>query len=268
MYRFHFLLQQTGWTICLIQHTLAGLLSKVACWTFKEDHIYIFFLLSAWLRGMYCHFVIFASVVVTSLKICASEGDCGETKSSVMHYALLEHAYKRSVVQEYPVCIKSCMKDPNCKSCNYHLTTQQCELNNKTREMAPDKYVRKDYSIYTEMLNLWNFTAQERWKDSKNVSSSTKHGDRLGTNDALSIKSAFKCIFPVLIIMQLIMQYSEFRVSYEYYSSLKIHTHTKKNNRSAVLLTKIKFIRRGTKLSKKIIIRTCILRLLVCLFNR
>ncbi|KAK2555602.1 hypothetical protein P5673_022623 [Acropora cervicornis] len=93
-------------------------------------------------------------VVVTSLKICASERDCGETKSSVMHYALLEHAYKRSIVQEYPACIKSCMKDPSCKSCNYHLTTQQCELNNKTREMAPDKYVRKDYSIYTEMLNL------------------------------------------------------------------------------------------------------------------
>lgn len=196
---------------------------------------------------MYCYFVIFASVVVTSLKICASERDCGETKSSVMHYALLEHAHKRSVVQEYPACIKSCMKDPNCKSCNYHLTTQQCELNNKTREMAPDKYVRKDFSIYTEMLNLWNFTAQERWKDSKNVSSSTKYGERLGTNDTLSIKSAFKCIFAVLIIMK----YSEFRVSYEYDSSLKIHTHTKKNNSNAVILTKIKFIRRGTKLSKK-----------------
>ena len=48
-------------------------------------------------------------------------------------------------------------------------------------------------------------------------------------------------------------------------TALLKYTHTKKNNSNAVTLTKIKFIRRGTKLSKKIRIRTCILRPFVCL---
>ena len=37
--------------------------------------------------------------------------------------------------------------------------------------------------------------------------------------------------------MQLIMQYSEFRVSYEYYSSPKIHTHTHKEKQQQRSIT-------------------------------
>ena len=69
-----------------------------------------------------------------------------------MHCALIGHVYNIMEVQEYPTCIKSCMEDDNCASCNYNLVSQQCELSNGTKVLFPDEFVNKNYSIYTEML--------------------------------------------------------------------------------------------------------------------
>ena len=44
------------------------------------------------------------------------------------------------------------MEDAQCASCNYDLVSKQCELSSSTGAMAPDKFAKKDYSIYTEML--------------------------------------------------------------------------------------------------------------------
>ena len=55
-------------------------------------------------------------------------------------------------MQEYPTCIKSCMEDDKCVSCNYALVSQQCELSNGTKALFPDEFVNNYYSIYTEML--------------------------------------------------------------------------------------------------------------------
>ena len=97
-------------------------------------------------------FVLLMVFHLTSPDHGASAQKCGDSKSSIMHYALLEHAYDTSVVEEYPSCMKSCMADAKCASCNYDLTTMKCEFSNTTKATAPDKFVKKDYSIYTEML--------------------------------------------------------------------------------------------------------------------
>ena len=91
----------------------------------------------------------FAVFLLTPL---TSGQSCGETKSSVMHYTLVGHVYNVSEVAEYPSCMKRCLKDVKCASCNYDLIAQQCQLSNTTKALAPDKFVKKEYSIYTEML--------------------------------------------------------------------------------------------------------------------
>jgi len=86
------------------------------------------------------------------IQLNASAQNCGPTKSSILHYALLGHAYNTSVAQEYPSCMRRCMEDAQCASCNYDLVSKQCELSSSTRVTAPAKFITKVYSIYTEML--------------------------------------------------------------------------------------------------------------------
>lgn len=96
---------------------------------------------------------IFVQLIVTTLKpLYASAGNCGETTSSIMHHALLGHAYNTTTHEEYPSCFKSCYADPKCSSCNYDLTSQLCELSSVKKEEAPHKFVKKDFFIYTGML--------------------------------------------------------------------------------------------------------------------
>ena len=92
------------------------------------------------------------TVVFALIQLNASAQNCGPTKSSILYYALLGHAYNTSVVQEYPSCMRRCMEDAQCASCNYDLVSKQCELSSSTRAKAPDKFMKKDYSIYAEML--------------------------------------------------------------------------------------------------------------------
>ena len=87
-------------------------------------------------------------VLLSFSTVTASEQTCGEPKSSKMHCALIGHVYNIMKVQEYPTCIKSCMEDDNCVSCNYALASQQCELSNGRKALFPDEFV----NIYTEML--------------------------------------------------------------------------------------------------------------------
>ena len=70
-------------------------------------------------------------------------------------------------VQEYPTCIKSCLEDDNCVSCNYDLVSQQCELSNGTKALFPDEFVNKNYSIYTEIL--WQAFAWRLFVDIKRL---------------------------------------------------------------------------------------------------
>ena len=91
-------------------------------------------------------------VLLSFSTVTASGQTCGEPKSSKMHCALIGHVYNIMEVQEYPTCIKSCMEDDNCVSCNYALVSQQCELSNGTKALFPDEFVNNYYSIYTEML--------------------------------------------------------------------------------------------------------------------
>ena len=91
-------------------------------------------------------------VVLALIQLNASAQNCGPTTSSILHYALLGHAYNTSVVQEYPSCMRRCMEDAQCASCNYDLVSRQCELSSSTTVTAPAKFITNVYSIYTEML--------------------------------------------------------------------------------------------------------------------
>lgn len=91
-------------------------------------------------------------VVFSRTPLNASAQNCGEPKSSIMHYAFVGHAYNTSHIEKYPSCMMRCIEDKKCASCNYDLKSQRCELNNATKVMAPDKFVKKDYFIYTEKL--------------------------------------------------------------------------------------------------------------------
>lgn len=75
-----------------------------------------------------------------------------EQKSSEMNYALTGHAYNATVVDEYPLCLKTCLGDGNCASFNYNFVTLLCELSNKTKVMEPASFIEKEYSTYTEVL--------------------------------------------------------------------------------------------------------------------
>ena len=91
-------------------------------------------------------------VLLSFSTVTTSQQTCGEPKSSKMHCTLIGHVYNVMKVQEYQTCIKSCMEDDNCASCNYDLVSQQSEFTNVTKLFFPDEYENRYYSIYTEML--------------------------------------------------------------------------------------------------------------------
>ena len=67
-------------------------------------------------------------------------------------HTLVGHVMNTSTVANKFECHQKCIGNNNCKSFNVHpgvdITKRVCDLNNKTREMKPGNYIRKNGSSY------------------------------------------------------------------------------------------------------------------------
>ena len=62
--------------------------------------------------------------------------------------ALLNKVIQRKTVSSPVICGRDCSMNPNCGSFNYHITKGICVLNNASRALCPDDFVKLQGSMY------------------------------------------------------------------------------------------------------------------------
>lgn len=70
----------------------------------------------------------------------------------ISDHTLVRHDINKTVVVDEFECLHNCMENNKCKSLNVHYSGNKseviCEINNKTRQMAPDAFQRQQRSTY------------------------------------------------------------------------------------------------------------------------
>ena len=66
---------------------------------------------------------------------------CKPAEASANGRALKDHTFKSYVVRTPFECQVLCEKEITCQSYNYFIPGKICELNNRTKEASPDKFV-------------------------------------------------------------------------------------------------------------------------------
>ena len=71
----------------------------------------------------------------------------------VSDHVLVGHVMSTSTLADEFECHQKCLRNNSCKSFNVHpgadiSTNHVCELNNKTRKMKPDDFIKKKGSSY------------------------------------------------------------------------------------------------------------------------
>ena len=77
--------------------------------------------------------------------------------TSVSDHVLVGHVISTSTVADEFECHQKCLRNNSCKSFNVHpgadiSTNDVCELNNETRKMKPDDFIKKKGSSYYGQL--------------------------------------------------------------------------------------------------------------------
>ena len=78
-----------------------------------------------------------------------SPGRCGSNEM-VNGYGLIGHQYKSLTTDRFYKCYLACDKEDPCQSLTYCRQTQQCQLNNETKNSKPEDYKKIDGASYIE----------------------------------------------------------------------------------------------------------------------
>lgn len=70
------------------------------------------------------------------------------TQQSIQGMALKGHTFKTSVVKALHLCDFKCDQDDRCRSFNYVIQKNVCELNNRTKDEEPEHFVRDKERFY------------------------------------------------------------------------------------------------------------------------
>ena len=82
------------------------------------------------------------------------------TQKNVQGMALKGHTFKTSIVRALYICDFKCDQDERCKSFNYAIQKNICELNNQTKEEKPEYFVPDSERFYMKSLKQTGKTAK------------------------------------------------------------------------------------------------------------
>ncbi|KAL9989354.1 hypothetical protein ACROYT_G003895 [Oculina patagonica] len=89
-----------------------------------------------------------ASLYLVSRITLGNAAEQCKTQGSFFKKALKRHTFDKFKVNRPDACIKRCQNKPNCRSLNYVMEDNICELNNRSKETSPDDYVTDQKRIY------------------------------------------------------------------------------------------------------------------------
>ena len=93
--------------------------------------------------------VIFALCLTPWMYLFVAAGrKCKPAEASVNGYALKDHTFKTAVVKAPFDCQVLCENELTCQSYNYFIPGKICELNNRTKEARPSKFVPDEARFY------------------------------------------------------------------------------------------------------------------------
>ena len=88
-----------------------------------------------------------AVVMVSSQMISADFQRCGP-ESSLYGAMLRGHTFQKMKTKDSLECLQACNADVRCQSLNYVISTDVCELNNRTKEERPKDFVSDEERFY------------------------------------------------------------------------------------------------------------------------
>lgn len=84
---------------------------------------------------------------LTRISISEASGRCGSQKS-FFGKALKGQVFATSAAESPDVCFIKCQQEQKCQSFNYVLNENVCEMNNRSKEAKPEKFVTDQGRLY------------------------------------------------------------------------------------------------------------------------
>ncbi|CAH3177761.1 unnamed protein product [Porites lobata] len=92
------------------------------------------------------------NVLMAVVLVISNSDFCASVFETQTDHVLVGHVMSTSTVADEFECHQKCLRNNSCKSFNVHpgvdIAKRLCELNNKTRKMKPDDFIRKKGSSY------------------------------------------------------------------------------------------------------------------------
>ncbi|CAH3177767.1 unnamed protein product [Porites lobata] len=93
-----------------------------------------------------------ANVLMAMALVISNSDFCASVFETQTDHVLVGHVMSTSTVADEFECHQKCLRNNSCKSFNVHpgadIAKRLCELNNKTRKMKPDDFIKKKGSSY------------------------------------------------------------------------------------------------------------------------
>ena len=96
------------------------------------------------------------------------------SERSISGWMLQRHVYKTMLADIGLHCLLSCSTDDRCQSFNFVMSSHMCEFSDRTKEAAPEDFIRNQDSYYFEKrVNRGNLNTIDQFVSDKNLSSTT-----------------------------------------------------------------------------------------------
>lgn len=77
---------------------------------------------------------------------------CTAGQYSIKNMMLRQHIFKTFKTSNPSQCLRTCEEDVRCQSFNYVMTTDVCELNNRTKEARPEHFTASNSRYYFALI--------------------------------------------------------------------------------------------------------------------
>lgn len=77
---------------------------------------------------------------------------CTAGQYSITNMMLRKHIFKTFKTSSPSQCLATCEEDARCQSFNYVITTDVCELNNRTKEARPEHFTASNSRYYFGLI--------------------------------------------------------------------------------------------------------------------
>ena len=96
------------------------------------------------------YFGILVILLVQSAELKKGLENCKEQTRSALGFYLAGHLISTARSSTLAECVMLCLYQLRCKSLNFQLRTQSCDLNDADRHTHPEDYGRREASVYVD----------------------------------------------------------------------------------------------------------------------